>query len=59
MGTNAFSELFGREQGVGFNDGSFPMDPLWLNRIEPGTFGGQEEGQNAHAFARLLDLLVI
>ncbi len=59
MGTNALSELFCREQSVGFNDGSFAMHPLWLNRIEPGTFGGQEEGQNAHAFTILPDLLVV
>jgi hypothetical protein len=35
------------------------MDPLRLNGVEPGTFGGQKEGQNAHAFALLFDLQVV
>src|SRR5260370_3389501 len=33
------------------------MHPFGFNGIEPGTFGGQQERQNAHAFTGLLDLL--
>jgi hypothetical protein len=35
------------------------MDPLRLDRSKPRTFGGQKEGQNAHPFALLLDLLIV
>ena len=35
------------------------MHPFGLNRIEPGTLGGQQARENADAFATLLDLLVV
>lgn len=35
------------------------MHPLRLNGIEPGTFGWQQEGQDAHDFPRALDQLVV
>lgn len=59
MRTDPFSQLFGRKQAVRFNHGSFAMYPLRLNGIEPGALCRQAEGQDAHAFARLLDLLVV
>ncbi len=59
MSTNPFSQLLSREQPIGFHNGLLRMDPLRLDRVEPRTFGGQKEGQNAHAFALLLDLLIV
>src|SRR5260370_26968685 len=35
------------------------MHPFGFNGIEPGTFGGQQERQHAHAFPGVLDLLVV
>ena len=35
------------------------MHPFGFNRVEPGTLRRQQERQNAHAFAGLLDLLVV
>src|SRR6266702_504846 len=59
VSTHTFSQLLSREQAIGFNNRLLGMDPLRLDRVEPGTFGGQKEGQNAHAFALLLDLLIV
>lgn len=59
MSTNAFSQLLSREQPIGLYNSLLCMDPLRLDRVEPGTFGRQKEGQNAHAFALLLDLLIV
>lgn len=35
------------------------MHPLWLNRVQPGTFGGEQTRQNAHPLASLLDRLIV
>lgn len=35
------------------------MHPFGLDRIEPGALGWQQARENAHAFATLLDLLVV
>src|SRR6266566_3932463 len=35
------------------------MHPLGFNGIKPGALRGQQDGQNAHALAGLLDLLVV
>src|SRR5690348_341794 len=59
MSTNAFSQLPGGQQAIGFHNSLLGMHPLGLDRIEPGTFGGQKEGQDAHPFALLLDLAVV
>ena len=59
MSTNAFSQLLSREQTIGFHNSLLGMHPLRLDRVEPGTFGGQKEGQNPNAFALLLDLAVV
>src|SRR5213080_2289702 len=59
VSTNAFSQLLSREQSIGFHNSLLRMDPLRLDRVEPGTFGGQKERQNAHACALLLDLLIV
>src|SRR6266851_4579109 len=59
VSTNTFSQKLRREQPIGFHNNLLRMDPLRLDRVEPRTFGGQKEGQNAHALALLLDLLVV
>jgi hypothetical protein len=57
--TNALDQLLGREQAVGFNHGALAMHPLGFNGIEPRALCGQKQGQNAHAFTRGFDLLVV
>src|SRR5579884_1736570 len=59
MRTDPLSQLLCRKQTVSFNDSSLPMYPLRLNGIEPGALCRQLEGQNAHAFACLFDLLIV
>ncbi len=59
VSTNALDQLLGGEQAVGFNHGALAMHPLGFNRIKPGTLYGQKQWQNAHAFARGFDLLVV
>jgi hypothetical protein len=59
VSTNTISQLLSREQPVGLHKSFLRMDPLRLDRVEPRTFSGQKEGQNAHTFALLLDLMVV
>ena len=59
VGTNALSELASGKQSIPLDDLALAVDPLGLNGIEPGTFGGQVQGQDANTFAQLLDLLVV
>jgi len=59
VGTDPFSQLLGSEQAIVLTDVAFAMHPFGLNRIEPGTLRGQQERQDAHTFAGLLDLLVV
>jgi len=56
---DTLSQLASRKQAIVFDDIALAMDPLWLDGVEPGTLGGQKEGQDAHAFARLLDQAVV
>jgi hypothetical protein len=39
--TDALSEPFRRQEPSRLDDRSFAMDPLRLNSVKPGTFGGQ------------------
>ncbi len=59
MSTNAFSQLLGREQAIRFYHSLLRMHPPRFDWVEPGALGGQEEGQDANAFPRLFDLLVV
>ena len=59
IGTHSFSQLSSGEQAIGFNDSPFAMHPFRFNGIEPGALFGQEQGQDANAFARLLHLLIV
>ncbi len=44
---------------LSFGDLPLAMDPLWLNRVKPGTFGGPQARQDAHPLASLLDRLIV
>src|SRR6266576_675291 len=59
VGTDPLSKLLSRQQAIVLNHVAFAMHPFGLNRIEPGALRGQQERQNAHPFAGLLDLLVV
>src|SRR5260370_16973415 len=59
MSTNAFSQKLRGKQPIGFHHSAIAMDPLGFNRVEPGTFGGQETRQDADAFAFSFDLGVV
>ena len=55
-GAHTVRHLPGAEQARGFDNGTLGMDPLGLDRVEPGTLDRQRAGQDAHALALLLDL---
>lgn len=57
--TNPLGQLRGREQPVGFNDGTLAMYPFGFDGIEPGTLLGQKQGQDTHAVARCFHLLIV
>lgn len=59
VGTDALRQLTSRKQAIEFHDVALGMDPFGFNRVQPGTLGRQQERQDAHAFARLLDLLIV
>lgn len=59
IGTNPLSQLLGCEQPIGFDDSTLAMNPFGFNGIESGTLGRQKQRENAHAFACLLDLLIV
>jgi len=57
--TNALGQLLGGKQAISFDHIASGMNPFGLNGIEPRAFGGQKEGQNAHALALLRDFEVV
>src|SRR5258708_18363341 len=59
MRTNTFRQLLCREQSIGFDNMLLRMHAYRLNGIEPGTFGRQQEGQNADGFTRGREQLVM
>src|SRR6266536_3156942 len=59
VSTDALGQLFGGKQPIVLNHVAFAMDPFRLNRVEPGALRRQQKGQDTHARARLLDLLVV
>lgn len=59
IGTDTLSQLLCREQRIRFNHGAFAVDPLGLNRVEPGAFCRQKERQDAYACVFLFDLRVV
>jgi hypothetical protein len=59
VGTDPFSQLVSGKPPIEFDHVALGMHPSGFNRIEPGTFGGQQEGQNTNTFACQLDLLIV
>jgi hypothetical protein len=47
--THTRFQLGSAQQAIRFRDCSFAMDPLRLNRVQPGTFHRQPAGDNPHA----------
>ncbi|GCE51465.1 hypothetical protein EI42_05911 [Thermosporothrix hazakensis] len=59
VSTDTACQLMDREQTSRLNDGTLAMHPFGFDGVEPRALFGQKQGQDAHAFARLLDLLVL
>src|SRR5262245_15541315 len=59
VSTNPVSDLLSAEQPSRLDDGALAMDPLGLNRVEPGTLDRQIARQDPHAVPLLLDLSVL
>ena len=59
VSTDALSQLFGGKQAIGLDDIALAVDPFGLNGVKPGALCWQQEGQDTHACARLLDLQVV
>src|SRR2546423_15251898 len=57
-GTDTIGEFGGREQAVGFHDLALAVEPLGLDRVEPGALDRQVAHDQADAFARELYLPV-
>src|SRR5262245_19989407 len=56
---DAIDDLLRTEQAVRFDNRSFPMHPLGLNRIQPGTFTRQPAGDDAYPLTGLLDTAIV
>src|SRR5437763_1903982 len=59
IGIHTSFQFLSAQNAVRFGDVAFAMHPLGLNGVEPGTFGGQQTGQDAHALPSLLHLLIV
>lgn len=59
MSTNAFSQLSGGQQAIGFHNSLLCMHPSGLDRVKPGTFGRQKERQNPNSCVLLLNLVIV
>jgi hypothetical protein len=59
IGAHAVGYLLSGEQARGFDNGALGMDPLGLDRVEPGTLDRQVADQDAHTAALLLDLPIV
>src|SRR5947208_4271498 len=59
IGTHASLQFVSAQEPISLRNVALAMNPLWLNRIEPGTFGGQEKRQQTHTRALSLDGLVM
>jgi uncharacterized protein len=57
--THALGQLFSGKQAIGLDHIALAVDPFGLNRVQPGALRRQQEGQDTHACARLLDVLVV
>src|SRR6266568_1922142 len=59
ISTDTLGQLFRGKQAIGLDDVPLAVDPFGLNRVEPGALRRQQKGQDTHACARLLDVLVV
>jgi hypothetical protein len=55
--TDALSDLARRQEPSGFDYRPLAVDPLWLNPVQPRTFGRQPTRDDAHARLPRLSLL--
>jgi hypothetical protein len=58
-GADAVGQLVRAEQAVRLDDPAPAVDPVGLDRVQPGALGGQEAGDDADAAAGRLDLAVV
>ncbi len=59
IGAHTSFQFLSTQDAVSFGNIAFAVNPLWFNRVEPGTFRGQEARENAYTQACLLDRLVM
>src|SRR5713226_5733480 len=59
IGTNTSLQFICTQDAISFGNVALAMNPLGLNRVEPGTFRGQQARQDAHTPAGLLDRLMV
>jgi len=59
VGTDPFSKLLSGQQAIVLDDVALGMHPFGFDGIEPGALRRQQERQDAHALARLFDLLIV
>ena len=59
VATDALGHFLAGQEPRRFDDGPFPMRPLRLNRVQPGTLDRQETDDDAYALPLLLDLSVV
>src|SRR5260221_1628955 len=57
--THTSFQFVGAQDAVSFGDVALAVNPPRLNRVQPGTFGGKETRQDAHAFPGLFDRLIM
>src|SRR2546429_1784694 len=59
ISADTLGQLFSSKQAIGLDDVALAVDPFGLNRVEPGALRRQQEGQDTHACAGLLDLVIV
>jgi hypothetical protein len=59
VSTDPFSQLVSREHPIRLDHIALSVDPFGPGRVEPWARLWQQDGQDAQAFAHLLDLLVV
>src|SRR5882762_1302201 len=59
IGTHTSFQFLSTQDAVSFGNIAFSVNPLGFNRVEPGTFGGQEARENAYTRACLFHCLVM
>ena len=57
--TGAVGQFVGAEETTRFDDFALGVDPVWLDRVEPGASAWEIAGDDADASAVVLNLLVV